>query len=546
MTDQFITTISSLVALGEFASSSEANWGNPEESLDDPLCEPGEQALGLQAQRAEGEWSSAIAAVRQLLSSVLSKLPTADPCQRDTQGVLLAGPFPVLDAPQLTTQLSNWAFVPRPLEQLSLAFSQLMPAEETVPTQQSAARILPLMEADPLVGERFCLLLTRQLSLVLVLGRDANGELHFQFSFTPKVVQSVWQLLRSRIVMIQPKHLAVLDPLVAQFEPQPPDYRLVSQFGRLLLSGLPEAKPSPTHAVERPWETALPEIAGKTPKNAQTAAQNSLQKNGQKIDDIARRTAAQAVTAEASTASKAAALDSELLKAMAHEIRTPLTTIRTLTRSLLRRKTLDDKVTQRLTQIDRECTQQIDRFNLIFKAVELQSTVQKTARSPLTATPLTQLFQASIPQWQQAAARRDLDLEVTLPPKLPMVASDPNLLRQVLTGLVELFTHTVPTGSHIQLQVISAGHQIKLQFQSQPDPQAAQPTSCHGPTLQSLGHLLMFQPETGGVSLNLDATKTLFKALGAKLTVREKATQGSTWNVFLPIETADFEQYPIV
>ncbi|MEM9163034.1 MAG: HAMP domain-containing sensor histidine kinase [Cyanobacteria bacterium P01_F01_bin.4] len=472
MVDQFVTTISSLVALGEFVLNSPGDsWGEPVENGGDPLRQPDPHSAGQQTQRVEGEWSSAIAAVSQLLRSVLTQGPAQTVTakqgspkkvplktglsQSNVQGVLLSGPFPVLDAPQLTAQLSNWAFVPQPLEQLSLAFSQLMPAEETAPTQQSAARILPLIDADPLVSERFCLLLTHHLSLVLVLGRDANGELHFQFSFTPKVIQSVWQLLRSRIVMIQPKQLAVLDPLVAQFEPQPPDYRLVSQFSRLMLYGLPEIKAQPDHSIERPWNHALIETPPKTKSTAQT------------------------VKTEVSVTSKATSLDSELLKAMAHEIRTPLTTIRTLTRSVLRRQSLDVKVKQRLTQIDRECTQQIDRFNLIFKAVELQSTVQKTPRSPLTATPLTQLFQESIPQWQQAATRRNLDLEVILPPNLPMVASDPNLLRQVLTGLVELFTHTVPTGSHIQLQVISAGHQIKLQFQSQPDPQETQSNHCH-------------------------------------------------------------------
>ncbi|MEM9907183.1 MAG: hypothetical protein AAF921_19400, partial [Cyanobacteria bacterium P01_D01_bin.44] len=193
--DQFVTTISSLVALGEFALNSPGDsWSDPNENLGNPLRASDQRSAGQQTQRVEGEWRSAIAAVSQLLSSVLTNAPPKTgsaktvppktvPSQRDVQGVLLSGPFPVLDAPQLTAQLSNWAFVPQPLEQLSLAFSQLMPAEGmAAPTQPSAARILPLLDADPLVGERFCLLLTRHLSLVLVLGRDANGELHFQFS----------------------------------------------------------------------------------------------------------------------------------------------------------------------------------------------------------------------------------------------------------------------------------------------------------------------------------------------------------------------------
>ena len=120
------------------------------------------------------------------------------------------------------------------------------------------------------------------------------------------------------------------------------------------------------------------------------------------------------------------------------------------------------------------------------------------------------------------------------------------MLQHVLTGLVELFTHSVSPGSHIQLHVLHAGEQLKLQFQSQADPNQPNPQPDCSPPLQSLGHLLMFQPETGGLSLNLEATKNLFHALGAKLTVRERSNQGTTWTVFLPLETSGLQSYPIV
>ena len=262
------------------------------------------------------------------------------------------------------------------------------------------------------------------------------------------------------------------------------------------------------------------------------------QLNSHQIHEMAAATSATEAAAQFS--------DSALLKAMAHEIRTPLTTIRTYTRSLLKRENMDPQVIKRLKSIDRECTQQIDRFSLIFRAVELEAASQ-TAKSPLSAIALHQVFQEAIPQWQQAAQRRNLSLEVGLPPELPMVASDPTMLQHVLTGLVELFTHSVSPGSHIQLHVLHAGEQLKLQFQSQADPSKPNTApACPPPPLQSLGHLLMFQPETGGLSLNLKATKNLFHALGAKLTVRERSNQGTTWTVFLPLEASGLKSYPIV
>ena len=232
---------------------------------------------------------------------------------------------------------------------------------------------------------------------------------------------------------------------------------------------------------------------------------------------------------------------------MAHEIRTPLATIRTFTRSLLKRRNLAADVRKRLQLIDHECTQQIDRFNLIFRAVELETAATNKPKSPLTPISLAQVFEESIPQWQQQASRRNLTLDVILPPNLPMVASDPSLLNQVLTGLVERFTYSLTPYSHIQLRVMLAGHQLKLQFQSQPQVNdSVKQTACadvakaassppHS-SFKSLGQLLIFQPETGGLSLNLNATKNLFQALGGKLIVRRRPQQGEVFTVFLPLE----------
>ena len=442
---------------------------------------------------------------------------------------MLSGPVPLLADPTQLPELSNWTFVPPSSDAFTSAFCALSPVERILKKTQekfgyrqpTAPRLLPLLEDDPLSNEQFACVMTPDFSLVLVLGEDADGELSFQFSFMPEVVASVWRLLRSRIVMIRPQQLEFIETLVDKFAPTEPSYRIVSQFNRWMLACLPQPDSSPKANV--------------------VSADHSANGHGH----LHRNTSLQ--NAEAQPAGQASQLtDSEFLKAMAHEIRTPLTTIRTYTRSLLKRKDLNEQVIKRLNSIDRECTQQIDRFSLIFRAVELEAASQ-SLKSPLSAISLHQVFQDAIPQWQQAAQRRNLSLEVGLPPDLPMVASDPTMLQHVLTGLVELFTHSVSPGSHIQLHVLHAGEQLKLQFQSQADPNAPNTKpSCAPPPLQSLGHLLMFQPDTGGLSLNLEATKNLFHALGAKLTVRERSNQGTTWTVFLPLETSGLKSYPIV
>ena len=542
VSEQLLPTISALVALGEF-SQDEALAVATIQTVNDTLTAADKQ------KRAEKEWQGAISALEQLLTQqvlgsqrVCLRKPSRRRRVKAPKALLITGPVPLFSDTQLTAQIANWTLVPQSAEQLS-SFSALSPVGHLLRRQPFNTRLLPLLADDPLLQEQFALVLTPRFSLVLVLGKDADDELRFQFSFMPQVVSSVWRMLRSRIRLVRPQQLEFIDPLIEQFEPQEPHYRIVSQFNRWMLACLPQRSETLHPIAEHP------------------SSNGTSDRVSNRLSDRAGLDHTGPIKAtEAASAPKEAFSDSALLKAMAHEIRTPLTTIRTYTRSLLKRKNLDPQVIKRLKSIDRECTQQIDRFNLIFRAVELEAASQ-LPKSPLSAIALHQVFQAAIPQWQQAATRRNLTLEVGLPDELPMVASDPTMLQHVLTGLVELFTHSVAPGGHIQLHVLHAGNQLKLQFQSQGQLQPHSESQSQAiseltnpnyeamhsaPPVQSLGRLLMFQPETGGVSLNLEATKNLFHALGAKLTVRDRPNQGTTWTVFLPLESSGLKSYPIV
>jgi K+-sensing histidine kinase KdpD len=72
-----------------------------------------------------------------------------------------------------------------------------------------------------------------------------------------------------------------------------------------------------------------------------------------------------------------------------------------------------------------------------------------------------------------------------------------------------------------------AGSQLKVQLQAN-EKQRSQ-------TLASVGKMLMWQPETGQLSLNLTVTKTLFHALGGKLTVRHDHRCGDILTLYLPL-----------
>lgn len=472
----------------------------------------------MERQRADREWRGAIAALESLLQRHFS---TLDPPLK--KGILLSSPVQLLADPELQRRFTRWTITIDPLERGGRVLLQLPPAREEPdisPLQDLG--ILSLPASDPLTTEQFCLVFTPTFSMVMVLGQDFLESPRFQFSFDPAVIQAAWECLRQRIALNYPDKLAEIEDSVIRFAPIPPSYQLVTQFSRLLLGHLSVQGDQEDARRVRKTVNAYPVkpvVEADIPFQAKPAA------------------------ALPSKASSFRGLDVELLQAIAHEVRTPLTTIRTLTRLLLRRKDLIKEVRQRLEMIDRECSEQIDRFGLIFRVVELETSATRSNTMPLTPTSLDEMFNQSIPRWQQQASQRQLTLDVRLPQKMPTVVSDPTMLDQALTSLIERFTRNLPAGSHIQIQVMLAGEKLKLQFQSQSSeaPECAVAQATPAPILKSIGQMLTFQPETGNLSLNLAVTKNLFQSLGGKLVVRQRPRRGEVMTVFLPLEVSTSE-----
>ncbi|MBD2139305.1 HAMP domain-containing histidine kinase [Anabaena sp. FACHB-1237] len=455
--------------------------------------------------QAEQQWRVSLAATENLLLQTLGKTAFSS-----HQGLVLAAPAPLFSQPHLTQTLKTITFTAKPFNPLALMpfamDAEIAENRENINIQKNCPQesILPLLAADPLGAEQFCLVFTDKFRLVLVLSEHKNGKKEFGFSFDAEIVEQAWRSLGSRVIFTNPELFAELDILVKNYPLVAPNYNTVVQFSQLLLQEL--------------TITENNHITYNSPSNAPIPQPENKQ--------ITRP-------------------DVELLQAFAHEVRTPLTTIRMMTRLLLKKQDLPSNVISRLQIIDHECTEQIERMELLFKAAELETnkdTINTTqsVHSQLTKMSLDQVLQQSIPRWEQAATKRNLKLNVALPKELPMVVSNPNMLDRMLTNLMENFTRSLPPGSCIHVQVIPAGDQLKLQLTPQLDCEN-QSQSFKLPIKKSLGQLLMFQPETGTISLNISATKNLFQTIGGKLIVRQRPQNAEVLTIFLPLEVSHHE-----
>lgn len=420
------------------------------------------------------QWRGAIAALEQLLQTQ----------EAQTAGIVLSSPSPMFCDRQISEAYQQVVFAPKSLKEVALQTLQLTGISDDCAKKTKHNFLeFPLFPNDPLHEERFCLILTPKFSFVMVASK-ADG---FQFSFDPNILHKLWSLLQWRMALTQPFQFKTIKQLWQQFSPVAPDYKIVSRFSQVMLRSQPD----------------LPDI------NVVTQATKPKS------------------PPEKATTCRDIQPELELLQALTHEIRTPLTTIRTMTKLLLKKKSkLTKDIVKRIETIEQECNEQIRRMELIFRAAELE-TPSRCRKVQLIPISLDQIFQHGIPFWEKQAQRRNVNLQVIKPETLPQVVSDPAMLDQVLSGLIETFTRRSPSGSEIQIQVSTAGHQLKLEVQAHGIDQKC--------LEKAIGQLLIFQPETGSLSLNTNVTKNLFHALGGKLRIRQRPSGEDIFTIFLPL-----------
>jgi signal transduction histidine kinase len=406
------------------------------------------------------------------------------------QGVWLAAPLPALYEPELLARLQGWIWAPAELGDLLQAGPPaLLPAAAPAVPSGGFER-LPLLEVDG--TDPLLLVITPRLQVAMALvGEPAARRLVVRFD--PPTLSAALSLLDERLQRTDPQQGQRLRAAIGALGSLQSDEQLAQRFWPRLAQRLAAMAPSLT------------------------------------LQPLVHRASAPDQRAVGSPSSELA-----LLEALTHEVRTPLATIRTLIRSLLRRSDLPPLVRQRLQQIDGECSEQIDRFGLIFLAAELQRQPSAgEAPQALARTDLARLLQQLEPAWQQQLQRRSLTLELSLSPDLPLVLSDPARLETVLGGLVDRFSRGLPAGSVVALSLRPAGARLKLRLSATQSVLAEAAAAGDAPVGdgERVGPVLSWNPGTGSLQLSRQATQRLFHSLGGRLAERA----GNDLTVFFPL-----------
>jgi signal transduction histidine kinase len=240
-------------------------------------------------------------------------------------------------------------------------------------------------------------------------------------------------------------------------------------------------------------------------------------------------------------------LKSDFVSGVSHEMRTPLTTIKTLVSVLLRGDSTEAERNDFLQTIKAECDRQID---LVLNLLDLSRIEAGTFNITLSPVDVAQVIESCVETERHNAEARQHRLETELPEELPNVLADYASLRRVLCGLVQNAIKYTPDGGRIRIVAATESEEVRISVNDtgrgiRQDDLAhifekfyrGRPGTLDQPGLNE--EELDASDETAGVGLGLYLAKKVIDEIGARIEVQSRVGEGSRFTIVLPVWQQD-------
>ena len=218
----------------------------------------------------------------------------------------------------------------------------------------------------------------------------------------------------------------------------------------------------------------------------------------------------------------------ELLADVAHEFRTPLSNLRGYVEGI------EDGVFQSDTTVLLACRRQLDRLDHLVGDLSLLSLVE-TGQLPLTLVqvPAATLLERAADALRPLYLKKDLHLDVTVPPVGVHVHADPDRTEQVLANLLRNALRHTPPGGTVELRATADHDAVRFDVID----------SGSGIDATDLPHIFKrfyrgdrsrgFEPTTGS-GIGLTIARELIERQGGEIGVSSTARVGAHFWFTLP------------
>jgi len=220
---------------------------------------------------------------------------------------------------------------------------------------------------------------------------------------------------------------------------------------------------------------------------------------------------------------------SDLIAELVHELRTPLSSIATIT-YLLQRQGVAEAQRIALAQTVQTEVQRLNELSTSF--LDLAHLESGRSQFHLEACDAAALLRDCCEITRASAAERELSLEIDAPDNLPPLTADHDKIKQVLLNLLSNAVKYNRPGGVIRLRVWQAADQMNFSVQ---DSGLGIPAGLTPRLFEKFFRANPNDPATPGTGLGLYITKKIIENHGGQISVESQENIGTCFQFFLPL-----------
>jgi two-component system phosphate regulon sensor histidine kinase PhoR len=223
---------------------------------------------------------------------------------------------------------------------------------------------------------------------------------------------------------------------------------------------------------------------------------------------------------------------SEFITNVSHELRTPLTSISGFVETLLGGAAEDPETTLRFLNIISKETRRIT--GLLDELLNLSKIEERRVVHRWQPVQLAENISRVTAMFLPRIEEKGLELNVDLPPELPAVYGDPDMLTQVLINLLDNAVKYTPAGGRITIRSLVDDTELRVEVE---DTGIGIPPESLPRVFERFYRVDKARSrELGGIGVGLAIVKHIIRAHGGKTFVESKVGGGSVFSFALPID----------
>lgn len=218
---------------------------------------------------------------------------------------------------------------------------------------------------------------------------------------------------------------------------------------------------------------------------------------------------------------------------VSHEFKTPLTAIQGFAETLLGGALEDPKNNRRFLEIIREHAQRLARLtDDLLKLARIEAGKLELEFQPMS---LAELIEGCAETTLLKASRKQIVLEIEVPPGLPAVYGDQSLLREVLQNLLDNAIQYTPPGGCIRLSATAGSREAVVTVS---DTGIGIPLADQERIFERFYRVDAARSrEAGGTGLGLSIAKHIVDVHGGRIWVESQVGRGSDFSISIPLAT---------